>query len=124
VVDPEIAIAEARTALELFQKMSARPDADAAASLLRGLGAPGRRQPRRAGPLTQRETEVLDLLGQGMSNDKIAQRLTISKRTAEHHVSSILAKLGLVSRAEAVAYAVRTSSPRTPDAAGETRDFR
>ncbi|WP_219415830.1 LuxR family transcriptional regulator [Pseudonocardia nigra] len=106
---PGIAMAEAHAALEQFEQMSAAPDADAAASVLRRLGGPGRRRPRRAGPLTQRETEVLGLLTEGMSNEQIAQRLTISRRTAEHHVSSVLAKLGVVSRAEAVARTLRTS---------------
>ena len=50
---------------------------------------------------------MLTLLGAGCSNAEIGGRLDISRRTAEHHVASILAKLGLRSRAEAAAYAVR-----------------
>ena len=75
--------------------------------MLRGLGAGGRTRPRRHGALTQRQTEVLALVAAGCSNAEIAERLFISPRTAEHHVADILANLGLRSRAEAVAYALR-----------------
>jgi DNA-binding CsgD family transcriptional regulator len=50
---------------------------------------------------------VLRLLGEGLSNREMAARLFISPKTAEHHVSRVYAKLGLRSRAEAAAYAVR-----------------
>jgi DNA-binding CsgD family transcriptional regulator len=63
--------------------------------------------PRSESVLTRRETEVLELLGEGRSNPEIAERLYISRKTVEHHVSNILAKLGLRSRAEAAAYSVR-----------------
>jgi DNA-binding NarL/FixJ family response regulator len=105
---PAGAAAEARAALATFQGLGAARDADAAAELLRTLGGPGGRAwPRRLAPLTKRETEVLSLLAEGCSNLQIADRLYISRRTAEHHVASILAKLDLKTRAEAAAYAVR-----------------
>ena len=67
--------------------------------------------PRRAraayGELTAREQEVLGLLAQGMSNAQIAQTLVISEKTAGHHVSRILSKLGVRNRAEAAAHAAR-----------------
>lgn len=60
-----------------------------------------------AGPLTSREREVLRLLALGLSNDGIADRLYIAKRTVQNHVSNIYSKLDLDSRAEAVLYAIR-----------------
>ena len=51
---------------------------------------------------------MLELLGHGLSNPEISDRLYISRKTVEHHVGNILAKLGLRSRAEAAAYATRT----------------
>ncbi len=104
---PEAAVAEARLALRTFERIGAAGDTDAAAGLLRRLGASGRAWPKHYGALTKRETEVLPLLAAGCSNAEIAERLVISRRTAEHHVAHILSKLGLRSRAEAAAYAVR-----------------
>jgi DNA-binding CsgD family transcriptional regulator len=106
---PEMAVAEAGAALRVFEQLGAARDADATASLLRSLGAPARTGPKHVGVLTRREQEVLRLVGLGLSNPEIAQRLFISRKTAAHHVSSLLAKLGVRNRAEAVAYAARTA---------------
>jgi DNA-binding NarL/FixJ family response regulator len=57
--------------------------------------------------LTARETEVLRLLAQGMSNKEIVSALTIGEKTVKTHVSSILSKLGVASRTQAALYAVR-----------------
>lgn len=58
-------------------------------------------------PLTEREQEVLDLLGEGQSNRAIATRLQISEHTVKFHVSSLLGKLGASSRTEAVTLGAR-----------------
>jgi DNA-binding NarL/FixJ family response regulator len=101
---PTVAVAEARAALRSFQALPAVRDADAAAGLLRRLGVRGHSGPRAGGTLTAREREVVELLCQGLSNAEVAARLYVSPRTAEHHVSNILAKLGLRTRAEVPAY--------------------
>jgi ATP/maltotriose-dependent transcriptional regulator MalT len=102
-----LAVEQGRAALRIFERLGASPYADRAAKLLRDLGAPGRTSPRSGGELSKREAEVLGLLGAGLSNAEIAERLVISPRTAEHHVAAILRKLELRNRAEAAAYAVR-----------------
>ena len=58
-------------------------------------------------PLTDRETEVLQLLAEGLANKQIAVRLEISEHTVKFHVSAIFAKLGAASRTEAVRLGVR-----------------
>jgi DNA-binding CsgD family transcriptional regulator/tetratricopeptide (TPR) repeat protein len=111
--EPELAVAEAKTALALFDRLGAARDADETAELLRTVGVKGRGAPRRPGPLTKRETEVLGLLEQGLPNKEIAERLFITPKTAGHHVSRILSKLELRSRAEAAAYAARERTEKS-----------
>jgi DNA-binding CsgD family transcriptional regulator len=103
--DRPLAISEARAALAAFDRLGAVPDADAATAFLRELGVKGRTGPKNLELLTKRELEVLRLVAQGFSNADIAERLFISIKTAGHHVSSILSKLGLRSRTEAAAFA-------------------
>ena len=57
--------------------------------------------------LTQREREVLALLGEGLSNRDVAARLYVSEKTAKTHVSAVLAKLGLADRTQTAVFAVR-----------------
>ena len=57
--------------------------------------------------LTAREREVMALLVEGLTNSQIAERLTVSPSTIKSHVSNILAKLGVASRTEAVALALK-----------------
>lgn len=76
----------------------------------RGLPLPRRPHARtRANPgrLTDRELEVLELLGDGLSTAEIAKRLVVSPRTAEHHIAAVLHKLAEPTRARAVAAARR-----------------
>jgi HD-GYP domain-containing protein (c-di-GMP phosphodiesterase class II) len=68
-------------------------------------GSPVHR-PRRHDGLTDRQVEVLRLVAQGMSNREIAERLVISRRTAEHHVQDVYARIGVSSRAGAALYAM------------------
>ena len=103
--DPALARAEARTAAESFAWLGARHELDRATALLRALGGPARTGVRRVGSLTDREEEVLALVSQGLSNPQIAERLYISRKTASHHVSNVLAKLDVQNRAEAAAWA-------------------
>jgi DNA-binding NarL/FixJ family response regulator len=114
---PEVARAEARAALRAFRQLDASRDADAAASLLRELGVRSAVLPQQSGLLTRREAEVLELLAHGLSNPEIAERLYISRKTTEHHVANVLAKLGVRSRTEAAGYAVRAGRP-APEIAG------
>jgi DNA-binding NarL/FixJ family response regulator len=58
-------------------------------------------------PLTHRETEVLQLVAQGLTNRRIGERLGISEHTAKFHVNAILGKLGAQTRGEAIAQAAR-----------------
>ncbi len=75
---------------------------EAAARLLREVPAPNSPE-----QLTNRETDVLRLLAQGLANKEIAAELAIGEKTVKTHVSNILAKLGVVSRTQAALYAAR-----------------
>jgi DNA-binding CsgD family transcriptional regulator len=110
---PELAVAEARAALLTSERLGAASCADAAAELLRSLGVPGRPAPKRPGELTKREREVLALLEEGLTNKEIASRLFITPKTASHHVSRILFKLDVRTRAEAAAHAARERAGRS-----------
>lgn len=102
-----------RKALEMFKQLGARPMATIVARRLREAGVRniprGPRPATRAHPagLTSREIEVVALLAEGLRNPEIARQLYVSAKTVDHHVSSILAKLGVRSRAEVVKEALR-----------------
>ena len=102
-----------REALDQLQALGARPAAAIVTRRLRKLGvrglARGPRSRTRQNPagLTARELEVLALLAEGLRNAQIAERLIVSEKTIDHHVSAILAKLDVRTRGEASAQAMR-----------------
>ena len=100
-------------ALTTLDELGARAVSARFRARLRELGVAG--VPRGSSPvtranpggLTARQLDVLGLLVDGLSNAEIATRLVISQKTADHHVSAILAKLDVRSRGEAAAMARR-----------------
>jgi DNA-binding CsgD family transcriptional regulator/tetratricopeptide (TPR) repeat protein len=102
-----------RQALEVLQGLGARPAASIVARRLRVLGVKGVARGPRPGTqrnpsgLTAREVEVLALMAQGLRNAEIAERLVVSVKTVDHHVSAILRKLGVQTRGQASAEAMR-----------------
>jgi DNA-binding NarL/FixJ family response regulator len=94
------------SAITILDKLEAAPAAHIARRRLRDLGVT--RVPRgpvpstRANPagLTERQLDVLDLVAEGLTNGEIAARLVVSTRTVDHHVSAVLAKLGVTTRKE------------------------
>ena len=102
-----------RRALDELQQLGARPAATFVARRLRRRGARGLpRGPRAAtrrnpANLTAREVEVLAFVAQGLRNAEIGERLFLSEKTVDHHVSAILRKLGVRTRGEASVEAVR-----------------
>jgi DNA-binding CsgD family transcriptional regulator/tetratricopeptide (TPR) repeat protein len=102
-----------RQALEELRELGASPAAAIMARRLRALGARGvPRGPRpstRENPagLTARELDVLVLLAEGLRNSQIADRLIVSRKTVDHHVSAILRKLDAATRGQAAATAIR-----------------
>jgi DNA-binding NarL/FixJ family response regulator len=104
----EEAIAEAQAALSVFEGLGAGHDADAAAARLRTLGVRAvRGGPSGLDALSRREQEVLTLLGEGLTNREVGERLFLSRKTVERHVRNVLVKLGLRNRAEVAAYVAR-----------------
>jgi len=105
-----------RAALGIFHSLGAAPMARHVTDRLRSIGAHsiprGPRSVTRQNPagLTGRELEVLTLLGEGLRDAEIADRLVVSPKTVGHHVSAILRKLGVPNRVAAAEEAARLDS--------------
>jgi len=100
-----------REALTRFESLGAEATCRRTRQRMKELGLrsvpAGARPTTRRHPLglTRREDEVLALLDEGLTNEQIAQRLVVSTRTVDHHVSAVLSKLGVSSRGAASAKA-------------------
>ena len=98
-----------KEAIEIFDKLSASASSQLIKQKMRESGIKsipkGPRKTTKANPngLTQRQVEVLNLLGKGLSNIEIGNKLYISPKTVDHHISAIFSKLNIHSRTEAAA---------------------
>lgn len=93
-------------------------DNRAAAALMQRLRANTQQDGPLAG-LTEQERKLLDLLGEGLTNRQIAQRMFLAEKTVKNYVSRLLAKLGLERRTQAAVYASKLRSRSS----GSTADF-
>ncbi|HEX7298664.1 MAG TPA: LuxR C-terminal-related transcriptional regulator [Solirubrobacteraceae bacterium] len=107
-----------RQSIDELQRLGARPASAIIARRLRERGVrdvprgPRRRTRENPAGLTARELEVLELLAEGLRNAQIAQRLVVSEKTVDHHVSAVLRKLDVRTRGEAGAKAARIGLAR------------
>lgn len=107
-------------ALDIFNSLGARPMADRIRGQLRIAGVdhiprgPTRTTRDNPAGLTSRQREVLQLLADGLTNGEIAERLFVSKKTVEHHVSAVFLKLGVTSRSRAAREAERIGAVAHP----------
>jgi DNA-binding NarL/FixJ family response regulator len=115
--DPDRACTEARAAQAAFRSCGAAPAARSAAGLRRRMAASrsgsgrGRGDPAGYGAmiaLTRREQQVASLVSHGLTNRAIAERLHVTDKTVEMHLSNIFAKLGVSTRTEAAAILIRS----------------
>jgi DNA-binding NarL/FixJ family response regulator len=107
-----------RSGLAIFDRLGARPAGTWLRARMRATGVetiprgPRLETQHNPGGLTSRQVEVLALMTAGLNNNEIAERLFISKKTVEHHVSAILARLGTPTRARAIAAAGSLALPQ------------
>jgi ATP/maltotriose-dependent transcriptional regulator MalT len=100
---PASGLEHALAARSAFEELGAERSARQADKLVAKLG--GRSAAGRRAGLTRREVQVLSLVAQGLSNPQIAERLVVSEHTVHRHMANIYARLGVSSRAAAVALA-------------------
>jgi DNA-binding CsgD family transcriptional regulator len=98
---PEHALEYALRASDIFERLGAQRDAVRAGKLVAALG--GRSTALKRAGLTAREMDVLSQVAEGLSNRQIAERLILSEHTVHRHLANVYAKLGVSSRAAAVA---------------------
>jgi DNA-binding NarL/FixJ family response regulator len=108
----DAAVEEAHRAKTLLSELKAELEAGRAQSVLDGLAAlQSTARPAvskvKSNELTQREIEILRLVAEGLNNQTIAERLFVSDHTVHRHLANILNKLGVATRAAAVAQAAR-----------------
>lgn len=109
----DAATSEVRAALDELRQLGAGREAERARRLLEVLSPTDhRRSPMPE--LTRRETEVLRLVAEGLTNAQIARRLVVSEHTVHRHMTNILRKLDLPSRTAAAAHAVRLGLLEAP----------
>jgi len=129
--EPDRACAEAKAAQSALQACGAGPLARSAAGLRRRIAASGARSQGTGGrgatagqgtiaTLTRRELQVASLVSDGLTNRGIAERLHVSDKTVEMHLSKIFTKLGVSTRTEAAATLIRAEDLSAQDA-GEAR---
>ncbi len=118
---PEEAVSLMRVALDRFRAMGSDAWCGRIEAMLRGMGerAPTRRKGAGPGGLTARESEVLGLVAEGLTNREIAERLVLSENTVIRHIANIFGKLGVRNRAAAVA----TAAGRAPSPQSTTLDL-
>ncbi len=84
------------------------------AQLMQSLAKPSPQHTKPIKRLTQRETELLKLVAQGMSNKAIARKLSVSENTVKYHLKNIMQRLDVQNRTEAVTHAIRAGLIEPP----------
>lgn len=102
VAREQLGASQVSAMLAASQAMS--PSQAAELAFAKAAADPVRHEPRQAGPLTERETEIAVLVAAGLSNRAIGDKLFIAPATVARHVANIFAKLGLSSRSELAAW--------------------